>query len=418
MKKLNRRDFLKMGALASATGVLASCAQPPEETEAPAAEVAPEEEAEPVVEEAPESAEGVTVQYWYAWGNLDPAMDQIMETESYKEAMKGNSLEYKSAVESEALLTAVAAGTPPDGGSNFPYANLWTRGAVLEVTDLVATSPVVQKDDIAPGLWEGSFYDGKMIGVPGIEGFNWWGMNINANAAEEAGLDPDNIPLTWEGLYEWHQALTKFDDAGNLLQFGLDPYDAMANEPDFAATSFGFKWWDEETGEHDLNNPLMAESMDVMGEFIKYVGPDKFAGLRQVEGNGTWGAAYNAGVQTMIMEGYWHPGDPLRTCASCGRGLSAAQIPCLPRSLTNHRRPTSAATRSRARQSPAEVVIPSSASAMANRSTRSAGISKSSNCGEDTATRLTISSPPGTEPPGARAPASFWTSAAGSAPSR
>jgi multiple sugar transport system substrate-binding protein len=308
MKKLNRRDFLKMGALASATGVLASCAQRPEETEAPA-EVAPEEEAEPVVEEAPESAEGVTVQYWYAWGNLDPAMDQIMATEAYKEAMKGNSLEYKSAVESEALLTAVAAGTPPDGGSNFPYANLWTRGAVLEVTDLVATSPVVKKDDIAPGLWEGSFYDGKMIGVPGIEGFNWWGMNINANAAEEAGLDPDNIPLTWEGLYEWHQALTKFDDAGNLLQFGLDPYDAMANEPDFAATSFGFKWWDEETGKHDLNNPLMAESMDVMGEFIKYVGPDKFAGLRQVEGNGTWGAAYNAGVQTMIMEGYWHPGE-------------------------------------------------------------------------------------------------------------
>ncbi len=46
-----------------------------------------------------------------------------------------------------------------------------------------------------------------------------------------------------------------------------------------------------------------------MGEFIRYAGPDQFAGVRQMDGNGTWGAAYNAGVQSMIMEGYWHPGE-------------------------------------------------------------------------------------------------------------
>ena len=306
MKKLNRRDFLKIGALASASGALASCASRPEETAAP--ETGGTEQ-EPEVQEAPQTGDGVVVTYWYSWGNLDPAIEAILQTEEYKAAMKGNTLEYKGSVESEALLTAVAAGTPPDGGSNFDYPNLWSRGAVLEVTDLVSTSAVVKKDDIAAGIWDGSFYDGKMIGVPGIEAFNWWGMNINAKAAEEAGLDPDNIPLTWEGLLEWHEALTKFDDAGNLLQFGLDPWDAMASEPDFAATSWGFKWWDEDNKTFDLNNPLMAESYDVMGQFIRLVGPDKFAGMRQVEGNGTWGAAYNAGVQTMIMEGYWHPGE-------------------------------------------------------------------------------------------------------------
>ena len=31
--------------------------------------------------------------------------------------------------------------------------------------------------------------------------------------------------------------------------------------------------------------------------------------MRQVEGQGGWGAAYNAGVQHMIIEGYWHPGE-------------------------------------------------------------------------------------------------------------
>ena len=75
-------------------------------------------------------AEPVTVTWWYAWGNLDPATEKMIETEEFKDHMKGNSLEYKGAVESEALLTAVAAGTPPDGGSNFDYPQLWSRGAV------------------------------------------------------------------------------------------------------------------------------------------------------------------------------------------------------------------------------------------------------------------------------------------------
>ena len=49
--------------------------------------------------------------------------------------------------------------------------------------------------------------------------------------------------------------------------------------------------------------------MDTCGEFIKLVGPDKFAGMRQDQNLGGWGASYNAGVQNMIIEGYWHPGE-------------------------------------------------------------------------------------------------------------
>jgi maltose-binding protein MalE len=148
-----------------------------------------------------------------------------------------------------------------------------------------------------------------MIGVPAIESYLWYGLNVNSQVAQEAGLDTSTLPQTWDEVLEWHTAMTVKDDAGNLLQFGLDPYDAMASEPDFIATSYGFTWWDEETGEFDLDNERMAEGMNTMGEFIRVCGPDQFAGMRQVEGNGTWGAAFNAGVQNMIIEGYWHPGE-------------------------------------------------------------------------------------------------------------
>ena len=39
------------------------------------------------------------------------------------------------------------------------------------------------------------------------------------------------------------------------------------------------------------------------------MGADQFAGLRQAEGMGGWGGSYNAEVQAMIIEGYWHPGE-------------------------------------------------------------------------------------------------------------
>jgi ABC-type glycerol-3-phosphate transport system substrate-binding protein len=130
----------------------------------------------------------------------------------------------------------------------------------------------------------------------------------------EAGLDPENPPVTWDELMVWHEALTKFDDAGNLIQIGIDPYDAEGgtgpgNDGWFALESWDLEYFDEETKEFNLDNDLMAESFEVMGEFIKVIGPDNLAGLRQVEGQGTWGAAYEAEVQAMIIEGYWHPGE-------------------------------------------------------------------------------------------------------------
>jgi maltose-binding protein MalE len=296
---MSRRQFLKVSAMAGGVLALAACAP----AGAPAPEAAAGDQA------AAPPTEGQTVQYWYAWGNLDPAMEKIVATDEFKAHMGGATVEYKGSTGMDPLLTAIAGGTPPDGGSNYQYVNLYTRGATIDVTDMVNASTLIDGDDVLEGLWNSAFWQGGMMGVPGIEGYLWWGLNVNTDAAQKAGLDTATLPKTWDEVLEWHKAMTKKDDAGNLLQFGLDPYDAMANEPDFIAGSYGFTWWDEATGAFNLDNERMAEGLDQLGEFIRIAGPDQFAGIRQVEGQGTWGGAYNAGVQTMIMEGYWHPGE-------------------------------------------------------------------------------------------------------------
>jgi hypothetical protein len=312
-KKLSRRDFMRMAAVTAAGASMAACApaaKPVDPAGTAATETpAPDEPPAPTVV-APLTVDPTAVTWWYAWGNLDAGVQAFVETDTFKDTMKDTKFEFKGAVPSEAILTAVAAGTPPDGGSNFDYPNLFSKGAVIPVNDYVATSLVIRKDDVLEKLWESSFYNDKMIGIPGIEGYLWWGLNVNIDAAQKVGLDPASMPTTWEETLDWHKKETKFDDAGNLLQFGLDPWDAMAGEPDFAMQSFGgFNWWDEKAQKFNLDNDAMIQALDMMSQFIKFVGPDKFDGMRATQGMGSWGASYNAGVQNMIMEGYWHPGE-------------------------------------------------------------------------------------------------------------
>lgn len=306
---LSRRDFLKGTSFVALSGLLAACAAPPGVEEA--AQQA--EQAQQPETQAP-AASGDAVQYWVGWGNFQPSWDAMVQTDAWAEWVGDTPVELKSSTTAEALLTAVAAGTPPDGASNTQYLDYMARGVLMPLDDWISTSEIVDKENYFEGTWLDGSYQGTMYGVPANEGFLRYGLNYNVRMVEEAGLDPDNPPATWSECLEWHKALTKFDDAGNMLQIGLDPYDAMGGQLAiqdgfFATVSWGWQWFDPESGEFDLDNEMMAQSFEVMGEFVKIVGPDNMAGMRQVEGQGGWGPSFNAEVQAMIIEGYWHPGE-------------------------------------------------------------------------------------------------------------
>ena len=300
----SRRDFLRLASLASGAAVLAACS--PAATEEPAGGGDTGEESSGGDEPAAEPGEIV---WWWGWGQLGPAVETINASSAFQDHIGNNTLTWRESVQAEDFLTAFAAGEPPDGGSNNDYPGFWARGVAVAADDLVAGSTLIDLDDLMPALVEGAKYDGQMIGVISVEGFIWWGLNYNAAHVEEAGLDPDNPPHTFEDLLEWHRQMTLFDDAGNLTRLGLDPYDAMAGEPDFPAFSHGLNWWNDEEQTFNIDDPRMAEAMDTFAEFYRIAGPDQVGGMRSVEGQGTWGAAYSSEVQSMIIEGYWHPGE-------------------------------------------------------------------------------------------------------------
>jgi len=321
-KKLTtRRDFLKLAAITGSGMALAACGGQAPTTEAPAA---PAEPAAPAVEEPAAAEQPVaptepaaaekTVRLWVAWGNMNQAFqDEVWYTlPEYDEICPGIKIEYKGNTGDAPVTTAIAAGDPPEAASNISYAQLAIKDVFLDCQPLVDTSKWVKESDFLQPVWDFCkfwSFDG-LLGIPAFESFLCYGLNYNKEMVEKAGLDPNAPPTTYSEAYAWHEALTVKDDAGNLKQFGLDPYDAMAGDPDgLQVASGGILWWDPATAKHNFINDSYEEYFAVTKKFYDLMGPDQFAGLRQGEGMGGWGGAFNAEVQAMIIEGYWHPGE-------------------------------------------------------------------------------------------------------------
>jgi multiple sugar transport system substrate-binding protein len=327
MRKMKRRDFLRLGAMASVGAALAACK--PKETSAPVAEAT----ATPQPAAPPPAQEGTLIRYWAGWGGgFVDAWDTIQQSEEFKEILGSNTFELKDSTGGEAMLTAIAGGDPPEAGSNINYLDFMARGACTPIEHLADASQVIKKDLFLEGHYDQCWYHGHMYGVPGIESFLRYGLNYNTKLVEEASLDPDNPPVTWSEVYAWHEKLTKFDDAGNVLQIGLNPNDAMGEGvwfPDgwMAPISWGWQWFDEEAGKFDIDNEKMVDSFATFKQFIDLVGVDNLANVYSVEGHGTWGGAYNAEVQAMIVEGYWHPGETMNDAPEVGKYNRATWLP-------------------------------------------------------------------------------------------
>ncbi len=178
----SRREFLRRSSLLAAGGLLVACAPA-----APGAAPAGGEAAAP-------AAAGGTIQYWFAWGSTygGQTWDALKATDELKAVLGDYALETKGNTNAEAFLTAVAAGTPPDGASNLQYLDYMARGVLVPVDDWIAASDVIKKEKYLEGSWNDGFYQGTMYGAPANEGFLRYGLNYNTRMVEEAGLDPDD----------------------------------------------------------------------------------------------------------------------------------------------------------------------------------------------------------------------------------
>src|SRR5687768_6505742 len=338
--------------LVVASMLLASCApqetaaptQPPaqEATEAPAepteaateaateAPVATGEATEaPVFEftrenyspDIPEPAEPVTVT-WATWINTEsPFWEQTIA--AFQEVHPNITIEVQSVPSEEMfdkLLAQIAAGNPPDTA----YVSDWMTGALAQndglvpLDDYIAKSNAIDVDDYVPAFLEPSRVGDVQYGLPFAAETTM--LFYRTDRFEEAGLDPNHPPETWEEFREYAEKLT--DTANAKYGFAV-----------FAPESaFYFYPWLWQAGGEQLNtddpsdviwdSPEGQRAADFYANLAQYSPPDL---LNATSWDGR--VPFANGDVGMYMAGTWFAGTLMTEFPDATGLWAAAPLP-------------------------------------------------------------------------------------------
>jgi ABC-type glycerol-3-phosphate transport system substrate-binding protein len=112
------------------------------------------------------------------------------------------------------LVTGLLGGTAPDIIVNESFIQPYARqGAYLPLDDPLEEAGILS--NLIPGTYANAVADGKIYGISVMTGV--FAFESNPNVVEEAGLDPNEWPETWDELLARCKSIT---EAGNGDYFG------------------------------------------------------------------------------------------------------------------------------------------------------------------------------------------------------
>lgn len=195
-------------------------------------------------------------------------------------------------------LRAFATRTNPDliAIDNPEFAAFSSRGAFLDITDMVAASDVIDADAIFSGPRSSLSWDGRMLGLPRAS--NTIALYYNKDLMAAARLDPDSPPTTWDGFLEAARAMT--DPANDV--YGV-AFSARASEEG----TFQFLPWAQMAGGsfEEINAEGVADALTLWKTLLDegLASPDTLT-RGQWDSTGT----FNGGNAAMAISGPWELG--------------------------------------------------------------------------------------------------------------
>jgi len=240
-------------------------------------------------------AEDVKLTLWSLDKDIQPAPNLVKE---FNDQHNGITIEYRliqfDDVVTEAMR-AYATGQAPDiiAVDNPEHALFSSRGAFLDISDMIKNSKVIKPENYFPGPLKSVEWDGKYFGVP--KATNTIALYYNKDMFKAKGLDPNKPPQTWDELVEDARKLT--DPAKNV--YGL-AFSAKANEEG----TFQFLPWAQMGGgsyEH-INADGAVKALEVWKTIMdeKLASPDTLT-RGQWDSTGT----FNSGNAAMAISGPW-----------------------------------------------------------------------------------------------------------------
>ncbi|MGC9360775.1 MAG: ABC transporter substrate-binding protein [Anaerolineae bacterium] len=318
-KLLSRRSFLKVAGLAAGAAGLAACKPEVvvETVEKVVKETVLVEGEEKVVEKVVketvvvekevvvEAQPPVTINFW---GWPSPVWDDKLAIFKEQEPnITVNTSEIGDAVfGSQKFLTAVAAGTGPDVSiaNRHTFMQFAAKGMYMDITPYFDVAGLRRDDYLAVQLEE-TTWDGVIYGLPIATDtrFLYW----NRAYFEEAGLDPNTPPKTYNELAEYTEKLTVYDNNGDVERYGFVPY------------LYGNSWmWlygflnkapslSEDKRTILCTDPRWVETLQWLVDFYdSYVGDFELANtFSQGISSAGLGEPFDAGKVAMVADGDW-----------------------------------------------------------------------------------------------------------------
>jgi len=300
-RQRSRREFLIFGAVAS-SAALAACAGAA--TPAPAAPAAGATTAPAAA--APEVAEIV---YWHGWsGRFADFLDRVGA--AFMEANPDIKISFVQLDWAELypkLLTAVAAGTPPDtfiaSNESGQLYSLAAQEVIMAFDDVADPNDMAKlKEDVHPSIWEIGTYEGKLWALP-----KWtqsYELLVNLDQLEEAGVDSSTPPETTDEMDAMAEKLYQYDDNGNIRRMGFDP------------GNWYFHWWGRFKGQYVDNNgePTVTHENNLacvtwQCSYSEKYDATKIAAFSEAVAGSDATEPFLTGTITIAHEGPWRLGD-------------------------------------------------------------------------------------------------------------
>jgi len=318
-RRLTRRDFLRLTAVAATGAAMAACAPAAPQIVEVVKEVPVEKEVikevpvEKVVEKeverlvTPTPAERAVIRWQYDGGGVyQTAAEQGAERFNEDHPDIVLLIEPRPPEDYEKLIAAMVAGVAPD---IFEWWGLWfaklhQKGQLMDVQPLVdATMTEEDIADFVPGEWESfsrlSFIPGKRVAMPRY--INWMWLHYNKDALDEAGVSYPDKGWTVDDMADAALRLVKKDADGAITQFGMN-FPAWSMERMFYHLQrFGGSFVKHDEPKKCLMG--MPESQEAL-EWLRARYWDDHSWAEPLLTNRSWGGdIYTNGYAAMIEDG-------------------------------------------------------------------------------------------------------------------
>lgn len=226
------------------------------------------------------------------------------------------------------LLLAVNAGNPPDlVGTDAYLGTLVTRKAVQNL-DSYYKRDNISASIFLPAMADFTRVNGHWYGIPAASDPTQGDLLYIPAYVKAAGLDPNNIPQTWDGLWQATQKVTQFDAHHKLTRIGLP----VTGTDSSAINQFcgAFVTYEPKTAKFHANLPcekayftFEKRLTDFYGGTAKYTA---FSGADPQVWSCSSKAYLPAGKELFHFEAYWI-GTQMDTCYPQEWAMSWAPTP-------------------------------------------------------------------------------------------